>query len=526
MRPLRGPRPSRPTVRDRPHADRRVGTGHRRTCSTGLAFPPRRVGHTILRHGLIHPPQAADHHRRRLRRDQPRQAAPRRADRHPAGRPAQLPPVPAAAVPGRDGGAVAGGHRVPDPADLPLAAQRAASCSATVDRIDLANRQVCGGDVCVDFDYLAVCVGATHSYFGKDEPWRQLAPGLKDLDDATEIRRRVLLAFEEAELEQDEASRRAKLTFVVVGGGPTGVEMAGALREIAANDIQKDFRNIDTGTSRIILVQGGDRLLPQFDASLSERAKRDLEAMGVEVRLNAPRHRRRRARRVDRRASTCRRRTSSGPPASRAPKLLATMGVRDRPRRAASSSGRTCRCPGHPNVFVLGDAANVDGRQDRQARARAWRPRRCRWASTSARIIRDEVRDGAAPAATSAPAVPLPRQGHHGDDRHAPRRRRHPRLALRRRARVARVVAVHVMFLIGFRNRLFVMAGWIYDYLAERPRSAADHRVVQAESARPAARAAHPDPVGPPPESVRGGLDGDDGVDLAVTESGITPTRR
>src|SRR5687768_9777368 len=156
-----------------------------------------------------------------------------------------------------------------------------------VDRIDLARRQVCGGDVCVDFDYLAVCAGATHSYFGKDEAWQQIAPGLKDLDDATEIRRRVLLAFEEAELEQDEASRRAKLTFVVIGGGPTGVEMAGALREIAADDLQRDFRNIDTGTSRIILVQGGERLLPQFEPSLSDRAKRDLEQMGVEVRLNA-----------------------------------------------------------------------------------------------------------------------------------------------------------------------------------------------------------------------------------------------
>src|SRR3954470_10823923 len=156
-----------------------------------------------------------------------------------------------------------------------------------VDRIDLKSRQIFGNDVSVDYDYLAICVGATHSYFGKDEAWHNLAPGLKDLDDATEIRRRVLLAFEEAELEQDDASRRAKLTFVVIGGGPTGVEMAGALREIAAEDIQRDFRNIDTTTSKIILVQGGDRLLPQFDPSLSDRAKRDLESMGVEVRLNA-----------------------------------------------------------------------------------------------------------------------------------------------------------------------------------------------------------------------------------------------
>ncbi|MDB5294459.1 MAG: dehydrogenase, partial [Phycisphaerales bacterium] len=129
-----------------------------------------------------------------------------------------------------------------------------------VEKIDLAKRQVSGAETSAGFDYLAICCGSTHSYFGKDAEWKGIAPGLKNLDDATEIRRRVLLAFEEAELEQDEAARRSKLTFVVVGGGPTGVEMAGALREIAALDIQEDFRNIDTTTTRVILVQGGDRV--------------------------------------------------------------------------------------------------------------------------------------------------------------------------------------------------------------------------------------------------------------------------
>src|SRR4029078_3818259 len=98
---------------------------------------------------------------------------------------------------------------------------------------------------------LALCVGATHSYFGKEDQWRPIAPGLKDLDDATQIRRRVLLAFEEAHLEDDAASRRAKLTFVVIGGGPTGVEMAGALREIAGNAIPRDFRHLDTRDMRL-----------------------------------------------------------------------------------------------------------------------------------------------------------------------------------------------------------------------------------------------------------------------------------
>ena len=155
-----------------------------------------------------------------------------------------------------------------------------------VEAIDLATSHIRGGEASVPFDYLVIAVGATHSYFGNDN-WRDIAPGLKSIDDATEIRRRVLLAFEEAELETDEASRRAKLTFVVVGGGPTGVELAGALREIAAMDIQKDFRHIDTTTTQVILVQAGDRLLPSFDPSLSARAKRDLEVMGVQVREGA-----------------------------------------------------------------------------------------------------------------------------------------------------------------------------------------------------------------------------------------------
>src|SRR5438128_4321827 len=227
----------------------------------------------------------------------------------------------------------------------------------TVDRIDLANHQVCGGDVCVDFDYLAVCVGATHSYFGKENLWRNLAPGLKDLDDATEIRRRVLLAFEEAELEQHEAPRRAKLTFVVIGGGPTGVEMAGALREIAAKDIQKDFRNIDTATSRIILLEGDARLLAQLDPSLSERAKRDLEAMGVEVRLHA------RVTDVDEGGvwvggEHLAAQNIIWAAGVAAPKLLATMGVPlDRSGRVIVNPDLSV--PDHRNVYVLGDAANA-----------------------------------------------------------------------------------------------------------------------------------------------------------------------
>lgn len=152
--------------------------------------------------------------------------------------------------------------------------------------VDLQRRVALFPRVEVPYDYLVLATGAQDSYFGNDD-WAELAPGMKTIDDALEIRRRVLLAYEEAEWEADEESRRAKLTFVVVGGGPTGVEMAGALKEIAAQTIPRDFRNIDTTTARVILVEGADRLLGAMPKPLGIKAKQDLEAMGVEVRLNS-----------------------------------------------------------------------------------------------------------------------------------------------------------------------------------------------------------------------------------------------
>jgi NADH dehydrogenase len=140
------------------------------------------------------------------------------------------------------------------------------------------------GDVA--YDYLVLATGVTHSYFGKDE-WAANAPGLKSVEDALEIRRRVLLAYEAAEWEGDADARQAKLTFVVIGGGPTGVELAGALKEIASQTIPKDFRNIDTTTAQIILLEAGSRLLTAMPEKLGLRAERDLEQMGVQVRLNS-----------------------------------------------------------------------------------------------------------------------------------------------------------------------------------------------------------------------------------------------
>lgn len=153
---------------------------------------------------------------------------------------------------------------------------------AEADRIDVTKKTVGSGDTLWDYDYLVLACGARHSYFGKDA-WEENAPGLKTLEQATEIRRRILLAFELAERETDPTKQRALLTFVIVGGGPTGVELAGAIAEISRTTLEKDFRKIDPARTRVILIEAGSRLLAAFDPTLSKRAARDLEGIGVQI---------------------------------------------------------------------------------------------------------------------------------------------------------------------------------------------------------------------------------------------------
>ena len=153
--------------------------------------------------------------------------------------------------------------------------------------VDKERRQVLlsDGDR-IPYDFLVVATGATHAYFGHPE-WEPLAPGLKTVEDATEIRRRFLLAFEAAEAEDDPAVRRALLTFVIVGAGPTGVEMAGAMVEVARRSMVRDFRRIDPSTARVVLLEGGPRVLAAYDPDLSAYAQRALEKIGVEVRTGS-----------------------------------------------------------------------------------------------------------------------------------------------------------------------------------------------------------------------------------------------
>jgi NADH dehydrogenase len=154
-----------------------------------------------------------------------------------------------------------------------------------VQDVDTAAKEVVGEDTRFEYDYLIVASGAHHSYFGRDE-WERHAPGLKRVIDATEIRKRVLMAFERAEISDDPEEQARQLTFVVVGAGPTGVEMAGAIAELAHHALAKDFRNINSRSARIILIEAGPRVLSAFPENLSAKAQKSLEKLGVEVMLD------------------------------------------------------------------------------------------------------------------------------------------------------------------------------------------------------------------------------------------------
>ena len=158
---------------------------------------------------------------------------------------------------------------------------------AGVNGVDLQKQRVLTDAIEIPYDYLVLATGVTHSYFGHDE-WAPFAPGLKTVEDAMAVRRRILIAFERAEIAQDERERRRLLTFVIVGGGPTGVEMAGAIAEVARHALRRDFRRIDPSHARIVLIEAGPRILPTFPERLSDYAAKTLLNMGVEIMTSAP----------------------------------------------------------------------------------------------------------------------------------------------------------------------------------------------------------------------------------------------
>jgi putative oxidoreductase len=321
--------------------------------------------------------------------------------------------------------------------------------------VDVAQQCVLLDEHSLPYDYLVLATGATHSYFGKDH-WQPCAPGLKRIEDATEIRRRLLTAFERAERTDDEAERAALLTFLIVGGGPTGVELAGAIAELARFGMERDFRKFDPADARIILIQSAARLLPAFDARLSAQAQRALEKLGVEVRVGS------RVEDIDQSGVV----VGGQRIASRT--VLWAAGVAASPAAAwlnasADGAGRIkveadLRVAGFTNVFAIGDTAL----------SLAWNGQPTPGLAAAAKQS----------GSYAARAIGASLQGH---STHQPFSYRH-RGSLATIGRKAAVAdfgwirlwgapawwlwgLVHVGFLVGMRNRLSTMVNWFWAYL-------------------------------------------------------------
>lgn len=330
---------------------------------------------------------------------------------------------------------------------------------ANVTGIDLDRKRVIVEEGSAPYDYLVLAAGVRHDYFGNDA-WAEHAPGLKSISDATEIRRRMLLAFESAEHEADPSARRAALTFAIVGGGPTGVELAGAIKEIASRTLPREYRNIDTATARVILLQGGPRLLESFPEKLSARAKTDLERLGVEVRLDA--------RVTDVEPDGVR----VGPEFLPAQNVFWAAGVRAAPlagslgvpldRAGRVIVGPDLSLPGHPEVFVIGDLAShtPDGAERPLPGVAQVAMQMGRYVG---KVIASEVsqrsRAGERPAFRYKDKGSMAIIG------------RNRAVAEVGNTKVAGFLAwllwavVHIAFLVGFRNRLRVLFNWACGWL-------------------------------------------------------------
>ncbi|MCW5735914.1 MAG: NAD(P)/FAD-dependent oxidoreductase [Enhydrobacter sp.] len=324
-----------------------------------------------------------------------------------------------------------------------------------VNGVDKERRTVALDDRTISYDYLVLATGARHSYFGHDE-WESVAPGLKKIDDATAIRRRILTAFENAEGADSHEARRRFLTFVVIGGGPTGVEMAGAIAELARVALRHDFRNIDPREASVVLVEAGPRVLAAFPPVLSAAARRSLERLGVEVRVGTP-------------VTRC---DADGVTIGDDPLAAATIvwaagvaassaaawlkAIKDRVGRVMV--GPDFSLPGHPEIFCIGDTAHALDADGKPLPGLA--PVAKQQGAYVARVLRARLAD-----------KPPPKPFRYRDFG--------TMATIGRRAAVADFGwikldgtlawllwgAVHVSFLIGFRNRLIVMLDWLWSYV-------------------------------------------------------------
>jgi NADH:ubiquinone reductase (H+-translocating) len=324
-----------------------------------------------------------------------------------------------------------------------------------VDGVDKQRRTIIVEDREIIYDYLVLATGARHSYFGRND-WEGVAPGLKKIDDATGIRRRILTAFENAEAAPTAQERRRFLTFVVIGGGATGVEMAGAIAELARAALSRDFRNVDSAEARIVLIEAGPRLLPAFPPMLSNAARGALEELGVEVRLGMP-------------VSQCDAAGvmigndrleaativwGAGVAASAAAQWLDA----EQDRIGRVMVGSDLSLPGHPEIFCIGDTAHVPGRDGKPLPGLA--PVAKQQGHYVARLLRARI---------AGKAEPKPF-----------RYRSWGTMAtVGRRAAIADFGwvkfdgtlawllwgLVHVSFLVGFRNRTVVILEWAWSYV-------------------------------------------------------------
>jgi NADH dehydrogenase len=326
---------------------------------------------------------------------------------------------------------------------------------ADVQGVDTAGKRVLLADGELTYDFLIVATGATHSYFGNDQ-WARFAPGLKSIEDAVEIRRRILMAFELAERETDPERRRALLNFVIIGGGPTGVELAGSLAEISRHSLPGDFQNIDPREARIILVEGVQNVLPVYPEDLSLKARRALEQLGVEVRTGA------RVTNIDETGvfigdEHLPSRTVVWAAGVAASPVARTLGVElDRAGRVPVAPDLTV--PGHEDIFVVGDLASVKGADGKPVPGLA--PAAMQMGKQAAANIRHRL-------------AGKPMQPFKYWDRGSYAvigRGRAVGIAFRRFKQSglpawAAWLLIHITFLIGFRSRLAVLLNWAYSYL-------------------------------------------------------------
>ncbi len=323
-----------------------------------------------------------------------------------------------------------------------------------VNGFDLDRKLVFSGDNEIPFDYLVVAAGARHSYFGHDD-WEPLAPGLKTIEDALEIRRRMLTAFEDAERAAALHGTHDPINFVIVGAGPTGVELAGTISEVARQALASDFRNIDPRKTRILLIEGGPRVLATYPAELSQSAEQQLKKLGVEVRTGAVV------------TDVLPHEVHIGNEVLPSTVTLWAAGVAASPLGRALShevdrAGRVpvladCSLPGHPEVFVIGDLASLHDASGKPLPGVA--PAAMQMGAHVAAQIKNDLQHRA-------------RQDFHYHD--------HGNLAtIGRAAAVAQFprfqltgypawlswLFIHIFFLIGFRNRLVVMIQWAWSYV-------------------------------------------------------------